>query len=325
MTDGDGLTPAQRRQIAQALKTFADNFQKIREASDALRGQRALLGQAAETISQAASAKRLVEESLIRNSAEILRGYQHLFDQQAAFEKVAARSAAAALEAFNHSYRATLSNYLQLARASSSLLPPNWIGHVTGLPDSLETLLLDEGLPLAYVPTGPMVRQLFDAESAAARRRILGRNWKKILLQCSEEVGGFTDPVADAHGAYAQAAIDAVLCGNSPAGQALAANLLDTVIRQTFDGTSRQAIVGQKRKIDLDRYHPTAAIVLGGVWGSFAEYWADRGDAVPRRYSRHASAHAVGPRQYSRVNAVLAIMHVTALLRLLDSGLEFEL
>lgn len=54
--------------------------------------------------------------------------------------------------------------------------------------------------------------------------------------------------------------------------------------------------------------------MLGGIWGAHGEFWPDKGDKIPRSYSRHGSVHGVSRRQYSRINAVLALMHVVSLL-----------
>ena len=58
----------------------------------------------------------------------------------------------------------------------------------------------------------------------------------------------------------------------------------------------------------------TESIVIAGLWGAFGAYWPDNGDEIPTIFSRHTSAHGVSRRQYSKVNAVIALMHVVAYL-----------
>jgi len=48
--------------------------------------------------------------------------------------------------------------------------------------------------------------------------------------------------------------------------------------------------------------------------GMLEEFYTDRGDAIPRRPNRHASAHAVHPDQYNQVNAIKFLMLATAML-----------
>ncbi len=63
------------------------------------------------------------------------------------------------------------------------------------------------------------------------------------------------------------------------------------------------------------------SIALGGR-GAHGQFWPNQGEKIPRLYSRHGSAHGVSGRQYSRINAVLALMHVVSLLRLMDVDLS---
>lgn len=119
-------------------------------------------------------------------------------------------------------------------------------------------------------------------------------------------------------------ALDAArtLLGGSPRpAQALSANLLDTILRQSFDSKDRQSITGRKNRLDIDDYPLRVAIALGGIWGSYGEFWTSNGDKIPREYSRHGSAHGVSRRQYSRINSLTALMHVVSLLKLLETDL----
>ena len=73
--------------------------------------------------------------------------------------------------------------------------------------------------------------------------------------------------------------------------------------------------------MDINQYPLRVAIVLGGIWGSYGEFWPSNGDVIPREFSRHGSAHGVSRRQYSRINSLLALMHVVSLLKLLEIDL----
>jgi hypothetical protein len=121
------------------------------------------------------------------------------------------------------------------------------------------------------------------------------------------------------HVAFAYKAVDALLAGNPEAGQALAANLLDSILRKEFSSSDRRSITSQKDRLDIEDYPPRVALVLGGIWGAHGEFWPDHGDQIPLRFSRHASAHGVSKRQYSRINSTISLMHVTALLRVIQS------
>jgi hypothetical protein len=200
------------------------------------------------------------------------------------------------------------------------LLPPNWRGLPSPGMKRLEAMVLDEGLALAWVPERKILGQLFNAANSQDRRTILGHNWKRIANSCSDLLEGIDVPRYDSYRAFAIRVTDALLSGHSDAAQALAANLLDTMLRETLDIDDHKTVTGRNARLSIDDLPLRVAIVLGGVWGSYGQYHFSRGDKIPRNFSRHASAHAVSNRQFSRINAVIALMHVTAYLKLLDSG-----
>ncbi|BBX63194.1 hypothetical protein MSAS_23680 [Mycobacterium saskatchewanense] len=198
------------------------------------------------------------------------------------------------------------------------MLPPNWRG-VRGL-NQLETLLLDEGLALAWVPPADILDALLAASSKQARRRILGRRWKRVVAACRESIESASEADVAQYRGFALNVIKMLEDGHPEGAQALAANLLDTMLRETLDGPSRREVTDQRNRLSIDDLPMRAAMVFGGIWGSHTEFWQSRGDSIPREFTRHGSAHAVSRMQYSRINAVIALMHVTAYIMLLDSG-----
>lgn len=205
-----------------------------------------------------------------------------------------------------------------ISRMFDGILPPNWRG-VRGL-DQIETILLDEGLALAWVPPTDILNALLNASSKQERRRILGTRWKRVVAACRASIESeSTGDVAQYRG-FALNVATMLEDGHPEGAQALAANLLDTMLRETLDGPSRQQVTNQRTRLSIDDLPMRAAMVFGGIWGSHTEFWQSRGDSIPREFTRHGSAHAVSRRQYSRINAVIALMHVTAYIMLLDSG-----
>jgi hypothetical protein len=197
---------------------------------------------------------------------------------------------------------------------------PNWRG--VRFPDAqlLESILLDEGIPLGWIPPAPTLEALFEAPTAQARRDVIARRWRSIMTQSAEVLEGLADPGLSAHRDFALQAIDALRDGYAGPSQALCANLLDTIIRERFGSADRGRLAGARRKrLEIDAYPFREAIVLGGIYGGHLPFDADSGEPPPRVFSRHGSVHGVSRRQYTKVNAVLAVMQVTALLKLLDA------
>ncbi len=211
-----------------------------------------------------------------------------------------------------------------LRTLAEKFLPPNW--KVVKHPGfkTIEAILLDEGIPLAWIPNSDILQALFDAPDAAARRRIIGRRWHRVVSDCEVVLSGVSHPTLQRHQPFARDVVQALRAGHVSAAQALAANLLDSIIRRNFDKQSFKSVTINKKgggRFDLDDYRAKATFTLAPIWRAYAEYWESQGDPIPRAFGRHPSAHAVSRTQYSRVNAVIGLMLVTSLLKLLDSEL----
>jgi len=248
--------------------------------------------------------------------------YDSLFPNFAAIQTDAIKTLLPNIRLIQDLQRDQFASVIKKARAVvSAMLPPNWRGEDLVIPKDLEALLLDEGLPLAWVPPHDVIVKLFAAETPAERRNILGRRWKTITKACLEQLREVTHPELVEHAKFAVEAAESLLDGRAKSSQALSANLLDTILHAAFSDKDRITITGQQKRLDIDDYPLRVAIVLGGIWGCHGRFWPDKGDPVPRKYSRHGSSHGVSKRQYSRVNSVIALMHVVSLLKLLETDL----
>ncbi|MDQ3640111.1 MAG: hypothetical protein M3450_01260 [Actinomycetota bacterium] len=249
--------------------------------------------------------------------------YASLFPNFGALQADAWKSALPGLKLIQDAQRQQFAEVIAAARrALEAALPPNWRREDISIPSDLEVLLLDEGLPLAWVPPAEVVARLFSAANASARRRIIGRRWKMIVRACMEELDEIEEPSLRDHVFFARRAAETLLSGSHEASQALSANLLDSVLRAEFTDAARKTITGRTARLNIEDYPLRVSIVLGGIWGAHGQFWSNQGDKIPRSYSRHGSAHGVSRRQYSRINAVLALMHVVSLLRLIDVDLS---
>lgn len=249
--------------------------------------------------------------------------YSTLFPQIGSINKQVLSSLAPSIKIIQDFQRNQFADIIASARrARSASLPPNWRRDDVQIPTDLEVLLLDEGLPLAWVPPTDTAVELFAAGSRAERRRILGNRWRGTANACVAELRQIQAPELAEHVEFAIDAAETLLAGRHKAAQALSANLLDTVLRQSFNSKDLRSITGRKQRFDIEDYPVRVAIVLGGIWGSYGEFWTSKGDKIPREYSRHGSAHGVSRRQYSRINSLLALMHVVSLLRLIESDLS---
>jgi hypothetical protein len=170
------------------------------------------------------------------------------------------------------------------------------------------------------VPRARTVQAILDAPDTAARRRIVQRRWRSIITDCDQALESFERRDIQTNIRFASKAIRAFREGHPEAAQALATNLMDTLLRNYFMADFR-AITNNRangKRIDLSDYTVRVAFVIGPIWAAYREFWSSQGDPVPRDFARHASAHAVSRAQYTQTNAMLAIMLVTSLLWLLE-------
>lgn len=215
--------------------------------------------------------------------------------------------------------------FASLGDIINRLYPEN-LRDVTPDPDDLEKLLVDEGIPLMWVPGTQTVRALLEAPDAATRRRIIGRRWKSIVNDCEAVLEEVHHPaVQDARG-FALDVVHALRAGHTSAAQALAANLLDSILQRHFDKAARIQLTkndfkAKGIKFKLDDYKFKVACTFAPVWYAHAKYFPQNGDPIPRTFGRHPSAHGVSRTQYSRINAVYALMLVTSVIKFFDTEL----
>ena len=204
--------------------------------------------------------------------------------------------------------------------------PPNW----EKLPDldinKAISIIVDEGVPLVWVPQPDIVTELAGASTADERDVILIASRGDIAADCLTVIGEISDVNLTPLAGLAAEAVRAMQCGHSPAAQALAGNVFDTLLRDT---TRRGVIFGGapagyfqygkvRNQIELAsdetvirRFRPDC--VLSAALSALQQY--EPSDPPPARFARHATAHRACPEQYTPLNAVVAVMLMTSMLR----------
>ncbi|MFB7341282.1 hypothetical protein [Streptomyces hydrogenans] len=215
--------------------------------------------------------------------------------------------------------------FASMAEAARGIYPENLRELAPGI-DEMETLLVDEGIPLMWVPGRGTVRALLEAPDAVARRRLIGQRWKGIASDCESVLDEVKHPDLRAARNFAQDVVNALRDGHTSAAQALAANLLDSILQRHLSQALRVELTRNNFKANgdkfkLDAYKFKTACTFAPVWYAHAKYYPANGDAIPRTFGRHPSAHGVSKNQYSRINTVYALMLVTSVIKLFDTEL----
>lgn len=133
----------------------------------------------------------------------------------------------------------------------------------------LEQLLLNEGLALAWVVEPEMLTRLLAVESESERREMLAKHWEEITDHCYKLLDDITLPKLAEWLDFAIGVADALDSGHTAAAQALAANLIETMLVDNFTYDGKREKMKQKNRPQISREAISSGMVYGGLWGVF--------------------------------------------------------
>lgn len=189
------------------------------------------------------------------------------------------------------------------------------------------SIMLDEGIPLAWVPRPEILNELLVAPDRPARRQVLISRRAEVTEDCTVLLGRLTDPNITHLVTAAEHAIHALQVGADEPAQSHATNTLERALREVsirgryLTGKNGQFYHDHAHK-ELKRQAVSDDVRLGDyraccVLSPLASAWTPYhgGPNVPSEYNRHATTHAVGsPIQFTEANALVSIMLVASLL-----------
>lgn len=231
------------------------------------------------------------------------------------------------IEAFREFSRSVVPDLAKVA----SLIPADWFpSNWEQMPDpdidAAISVIVDEGIPLVWVPRPAIVAELVAAADAEARDEILLASREEITEDCLAVLGEITASELKPLAELAVEAVAALRDGHGSGAQALAGNIFDTLLRDAirrgviFAGPPggyfkydkvRKQIIPVSDDTLIRRFR--ADCVLSAALPALEPY--DPSDPPPARFIRHATAHCARPEQYTPVNAVIAVMLMTSMLR----------
>jgi hypothetical protein len=188
------------------------------------------------------------------------------------------------------------------------------------------------GLPLAWLPPNNVLSALLRLKTNEDRSQLIEDEAAAILHACEVEIERLEAELTTDWRVSAMESVQSMREGLWRAGQALAAIALDTAVEEFVTKGGYEHAVAQVRDkkptppgtlptsfpswLDID--HPRALLVMHGIWGSYKQFWGKNGTAVPSQFTRHGTVHSMSPRQYTKSNALIAVMHLVSLLCMLD-------
>ncbi|GAB2622844.1 hypothetical protein GCM10027168_63540 [Streptomyces capparidis] len=208
-----------------------------------------------------------------------------------------------------------------------AMMPANWQG--SRLAYSQMIPLMQEGIPLAWVPPADVIRQLIAADDTASRAQVIDDCRPTILASCATALAAVADAQFTAQKALLEDCVHMAERGMFSGAQALAANVWDTLVRGLTlanpDWIEQEGRWPGYRKVlrsipaveddsTIRQFREAAAFLPFPK--ALEEFWPPA--PVPRRFNRHATAHAAAATQYTSVNAVTAVMLAVSVLRDID-------
>jgi hypothetical protein len=202
---------------------------------------------------------------------------------------------------------------------------PGWEA-VASLDIDTAMIIMNEGIPLVWIPRPSVITALLEAPDAEARDDILAAAGADIADDCLAVLGQVGAPHLKPMAGLAISAAEALRADHGAAAQALAANVFDTWLRDAarrgvaFTRPAPRSSVykhvsGQitpiSEEILLSEFE--AVCVLAPALPALASF--DPADPPPPRFARHPTAHRAGPEQYTPANAVIAVMLAASVLR----------
>lgn len=173
-----------------------------------------------------------------------------------------------------------------------------------------------EGIPLYLIPRCATVEAFLAAPDHAAVRQLLSTRAGSIAADCMAVWARYRNPKTEEWIRLLEAGQLAYRGGHAAAAQALFANVLDSV---TFamPAPDRRRYTRHKWG-DADYEHLleedlATALAIMPLWRVHEENWAGKGHDVPREFNRHATLHRASARQYTKRNAIQAMMLATSL------------
>lgn len=309
---------AQQR-VVQSLEPNVETHRQLVQASGLFRDVDVML-KVLGPVQEAIAAQRA-------QIADAAQAYRALAEPHQLLQQQLAASLTTTLARFN-----AIQALSELTQVPEPFYPENWdlLAHDQARLETAMAILVDEGIPLAWVPRPEIVAALVDAPDEPARLSMLTENASLIIEDCQACLDEVESVELIALVTLLREALRGFATTPAPS-QALAANVLDTFLRHAnrrgqmfgapFGYFKYEKVVKRITPVSSGTRHPELRIgcVLTPAIPAFANYDGDN-DPVPTRFGRHPTAHGVDPAQYTPANVLIAVMLATSFLREADES-----
>jgi hypothetical protein len=211
--------------------------------------------------------------------------------------------------------------------AFEAAMPENWRGLTNPQVFAAVDLMAGTGWSLLWTPPAETIVELLETRDPVVRRQILLDAEPRILYDLDRLLRRIEEPALLPLRDATQESLEAYRSGFFSSSQALSASILSSALHEHLGekshGKARRRFLEANEKEASIREFRWVAIqqALGKV---LDDYNPVTGRPERSDFNRNASAHRVKAPQYSQVNALSALMLVTALLLELNDLPEDE-
>jgi len=300
----------------RAITSYVPAIEALAPMNALLERQRAWMDIAVPSIPAFAlpDVRSIFGESTFALMESITAQHSHFYDN--VFPAI--QAAASQFDAWWPSWAERLQDLVAGIDARRFWLPTNWPKEIEPWLPRLHAIAADEGIPLTFVPSWSIVKELCAADGPEARWAILVEHRDEILEQCAEQVEGiYTDDsevlrravemarevISTARkGEWTTAAVTAVVIVNA---------LVEKIEWPTQERSARKrfAVKGEIALRDATQRVTGAATIL-----LYAEWSPKSGKPAPATVARHVVGHNVLDANFEDANPLIAVMHMASIL-----------
>jgi len=221
----------------------------------------------------------------------------------------------------NTNFAKFAANFAEWTAQWRSTLPPNWNCSSDRITiRRFVEIAQTDGLPIAWIPRGELVVELFEADNRDERVKVVVHNDTRVIQDCEEALEDSAQPRLDELRRLALAGIAAYRQGHFEAAQALEVLLAESLIldfiredrkKGSYQRAQAAAEIDGRTSVMAFR----EAIAMAPISHFFAYVSRTSADPPPSWPNRQASVHFPTAGQYSQANALIVIMLVASLAR----------
>jgi hypothetical protein len=231
----------------------------------------------------------------------------------------AAQAAGRALQTFQTAFEGLPDLKQTLQSGMRRAYAPNWDPDTVRL-RSIRAIVAEDGIPIVWLPRDAIVTELMAVSTRDERLSVLNVRDAEIIEDCTQCLEDCSATELVEAVTLARRAIEAYVVGLYEPAQALAVLVAEAIITDNVAGGPGPG--SYRRAIEIAKFHGSImlaelrrAAAIAPIDRFYTEWYAASGIPPPAELSRHVSVHHPTLQQYSRSNALLAVMLLVSLLR----------